>query len=87
MRVESAGEPLVVDVKAAAELLGVSPSAVHNLRNRDRFPLPFIQPLGPRGRVVFPRAQLEEWLAAETADPTRGWSRPGEVVDLRERGR
>lgn len=66
---------LVYDVAEAAALLRVSDAMVHELRVRDRFPLPAIQPLGPRGRVLIPVAALERWLADETADPTRGWPR------------
>lgn len=74
---------MVYGAGEVAALLGVSSRLVHELRVRDKHPLPSVQPMGPGGRVLFPKAAVEAWLLEETTDPTRGWS-SAEVVQLRE---
>lgn len=62
MTERSSAEPIGVSRDEAAELLGLSLTAIDAFRHRSKFPLPSFS-YGKR--VVIPRRELVEWVADE----------------------
>lgn len=57
---------LALDLRQAAKALGVSVRTVWTLASQGRIPCVRIGGVG-RGRLMFPRKALEEWLLQQTA--------------------
>jgi excisionase family DNA binding protein len=72
--------PLCVGIRQAARLLGVSERTVWNLVGNGQ--LPYIQPAGKGGKILFRVATLDQWVIdRETTAPRQISSRsstPGE---------
>lgn len=63
----SPAERLTLNVKEVCELLNLSrPVVTAYIRRKDN-PLPSIVTTGRRGRIVIPRAALEQWILDEAA--------------------
>ena len=56
--------PLAVDEHTAGQILGVSAITLRRDRSDGRLGIPFVR-IG--GRIVYPRAALEQWLTERTA--------------------
>lgn len=58
----------LLDVRGAAEMLGVKPGTMHAMRHRGRGPVSWV-----RGkRITYRRSDVEEFLAQERRETMRG---------------
>jgi len=64
---ENTERPLLLSAAKTAELLGVGRTSLYALHSSGRLPLPVR--LG--GRVLWRRAELEEWVSSEPPCPNR----------------
>ena len=55
--------PALLNRRAAAALMGVCPATLVKWRREGRGPRPLRLTDGPRGRAVYRREEVEEWIA------------------------
>jgi excisionase family DNA binding protein len=68
---ESSPEPLQVDIKTAAQLIGVSRSFLYELMGSAKFP---VKPVRLGSKILFNRRQLVAWIegGCQSAERWRG---------------
>ena len=60
----------LLHTKQVAEQYGINAGTLRFWRSTDQGPVSFT--LGPRGRVVYRRSEVEKWLAQQEATTRRG---------------